>query len=234
MTWLPTPGADPEPSTALHPSVNQARQYASVEQLVRTQLSKALGGPRGIVEAAIPTIGFTATWMISHDLRVALIVSAGLALTALFARLVQQQTVKFVLNALVGIAVGSVFALRSGNASDYYLPGILYNAGYAVVMVLTIVVRWPIVGFMVGSVTGDPIGWHADRGVVRLCSQLTWLLALPCVLRVVVQYPLWQSDHLGWLGTSKIVMGWPLQVAALAAMLGVLGRNHTPLEPSGT
>jgi hypothetical protein len=28
----------------------------------------------------------------------------------------------------------------------------------------------------------------------------------------------------------KIAMGWPLQLAGLAAMSWLLGRNHTPLE----
>ena len=41
---------------------------------------------------------------------------------------------------------------------------------------------WPLVGFMVGSVTGDPTAWHADKQVVRLCAQLTWLLALSMAL----------------------------------------------------
>jgi len=40
---------------------------------------------------------------------------------------------------------------------------------------------------------------------------------------------LWAGDHVGWLGTSKIVLGWPLQLASLGAMVWVLARNHTPL-----
>ena len=32
---------------------------ATVEQVVRAQLSKALGGRRGMLEAAVPTIAFT-------------------------------------------------------------------------------------------------------------------------------------------------------------------------------
>ncbi|NUS09040.1 MAG: DUF3159 domain-containing protein, partial [Nonomuraea sp.] len=32
-------------------------------------------------------------------------------------------------------------------------------------------------------------------------------------------------------GFAKIVMGWPLQVAALAAMLWLLGRGRTPIKP---
>ena len=37
--------------------------------------------------------------------------------------------------------------------------------------------RWPLVGFMVGSVAGDPTEWHRDPQVVRLCRNLTWMLA---------------------------------------------------------
>lgn len=107
-------------------------------------------------------------------------------------------------------------------------------------MSLTVVIGWPIVGFVVGSVAGDPTAWHQEPKVVRLCSRLTWLLALPCAVRVVVQGPIYLAGRNGWwstdsavaaLGVAKLAMGWPLQVAALAAMVWLLARNHTPIEP---
>jgi hypothetical protein len=225
----------------------------TVEALVRRQLSEALGGRRGMAEAAVPTLTFTVVWLLSRHLEVALGASVGVALVELAARLVQRQTVKFCVNALVGIAIGWFFvhlaASRGGSADDqalaYFLPGLLYNSGYAVVMGLTCVTGWPLVGFMIGSVTGDPTAWHSDRQVVRLCSRLTWLLVLPCVVRAVVQWPIWVAGHSGSLsadtavaalGVLKIAMGWPLQLAGLGAMSWLLGRNHTPLQsdqPSG-
>lgn len=208
--------------------------HDTVEQLVRSQLSTALGGRRGVVESAIPTIVFTLSWLISHELKTSLIVGVGSAVVLLAARLIQRSNPQFVLNALVGIGIAALFASRSGEAKDVFLPGILYNGGYAVVMVFTILIGWPIVGFMVGSVTGDPTAWHADKAMVTLCSRLTWLLALPCVLRVLVQYPLWAGDHVALLATSKIILGWPLQVASFAAMAYVLGRDKTPLEPAAS
>jgi hypothetical protein len=33
------------------------------------------------------------------------------------------------------------------------------------------------------------------------------------------------------LGFSKILMGWPLQLAALAGMVWLLARNRTPVVP---
>lgn len=201
----------------------------TVEQVVRHQLSKALGGVRGMAEAAVPTITFTVTYVAVDRVRLALVLGIVFALVLLLVRLVQRQTPQFVINSLVGIAIAAVFVLRSGDARDAFLPGILYNGAYAVVLVGTILIGWPLLGFIIGGVTGDPTGWHRDRQVVRLCGRLTWLLAIPCVLRVVVQYPLWAGDLVGWLGTAKVAMGWPLQVAAFAAMAYLLGRNHTPV-----
>jgi len=205
--------------------------YATVEQLVRAQLSAALGGKRGMVEGAVPTIAFTVTWITSNDLRLSLVLGAGLAVALLAVRVAQRQTPQFVLNSLVGIGIAAVFALRSGEAQDAFLPGIIYNAGYAAVLVASVLARWPLVGFLIGSVTGDPTGWRADPGLVRLCSRLTLVLAAPCVLRVAVQYPLWLGgeDMVGWLGAAKVGLGWPLQVAVLAAMVWLLSRNSTPL-----
>ncbi|HEU5039143.1 MAG TPA: DUF3159 domain-containing protein [Nocardioides sp.] len=218
----------------------------TVEAVVRAQISRALGGRRGMIEAAVPTIVFTVVWLTTKELRYALVSSIAIAVTLLVARLVQRTTVQFCLNALFGIGIGWVFvtisARQGGSADDqalaYFLPGILYNAGYTVVLSLTCLIGWPLVGFMVGSVTGDPTAWHQDRQVVRLCTILTWLLAVPCLFRVVAQAPIWLAAHAGTmeadravalLGVLKIAMGWPLQLAALAAMAWVLSRNKTPV-----
>jgi len=227
--------------------VSEAASTQTVEQVVRSQLSTALGGVRGMLEAAVPTLVFTALWLTARDLRLALVCSVGAALVLLVVRLVQRSSVQFVVNALVGIGIGALFvtlSARSGGTEDeqalaYFLPGLIYNAGYAVLMALSCVTRWPLVGFMVGSVTGDPTAWRSDPQVVRLCTRLTWLLVLPCLARVLLQGPLWLGADGGALpaepviaalGVMKVVLGWPLQVAALAAMAWVLGRNATPVE----
>ncbi|RSM97688.1 DUF3159 domain-containing protein [Nonomuraea sp. WAC 01424] len=202
---------------------------------MRAQLAKAFGGVRGIIEAAVPTIAFTVSWIATEELKLSLIVSVSLSVVLLLARVLQRSTPQFVINSLIGIAIGAFFASRTGNAKDYFLPGILWNGAYSVGMLLSIVTRWPVVGFLIGSVTNDPVGWHKDPGVVRLCTRLTWLLMVPCVVRVAVQGPVYLfgggDQAVAALGFAKIVMGWPLQVAALAAMLSLLGRGRTPIKP---
>lgn len=216
------------------PSVDESQsgdtRHVTVEALVRAQLSKALGGKRGMLEGAVPTLGFTASWISFHDLRLSLLVSGGLAAAALLVRLAQRSNVQFVVNAIIGIAIAAIFALRSGRAEDAFLPGLIYNAAYAVLLGVSALIRWPLVGFMIGSVTGEPTEWRKDKELLNLCTKLTWLLAAPCVVRVLVQYPLYEAGQAAWLGVAKIAMGWPLQLATLAAMAWLLSRNSTPIS----
>jgi len=218
----------------------------TVEHLVRAKLAEALGGRRGIIESAVPTLAFTLAYVTTHDLRLALTLSIAITVGLLIVRLIQRSSVQFVLNALFGIGIGAFFVYRSaqggGDEGDqalaYFLPGILYNAGYSAVMVLSVIAGWPLVGFMVGSVTGDPTGWRADPAMRKLCARLTWLLAAPCVLRVLVQGPIYLGGKqalmpddvaVATLGAAKLALGWPLQVAAFAAMAWLLSRNKTPV-----
>lgn len=219
----------------------------TAEEFVRSHLARALGGQRGMIEAGVPTAAFTATFLLTHDLVAAIGAGAALTVLGLVIRLLQRSTVQFVLNAGVGIVIGAYFAYRSarhgGSVDDqalaYFLPGVLFNIAYAVGMLFTVAIRWPLVGFMIGGVLGDPVGWRSRRGLVVVCNRLTLCLAVPCVLRAAVQGPLYLAGHQHWistdaavsaLGVAKLAMGWPLQVAAFVGMAMLLGRSRTPLE----
>jgi hypothetical protein len=210
--------------------VRETADFDTVEALVRSKLAEAFGGGRGIVESAVPTIAFTLTYVTTRELKLALSISIGLTVLLLLVRLVQRSNPQFVINALVGIGIAAMFASRSGDARDVFLPGIIYNAAYAAVFAFSILIKWPVFGFMIGALVGDLTAWHSDRAMRRLCSNLTWMFVLPCVIRVLVQYPLWLGDQVALLGTMKVVMGWPLQIASLVGMGWILARNSTPLE----
>jgi hypothetical protein len=221
----------------------------TVEAVVRRQLSRALGGRRGMVEAASPTIIFTVTYVSTKNLALAIGLSLGVALVLLGLRLLHRTSVQYVVNALVGIGVGCFFVWLGGrNGGDesqqalaYFVPGILYNTVYGLLMLLSILVRWPAVGLMVGAVSDQPTAWHRDRQVVRLCSQLTWVLVVPCAVRVAVQAPIYlggrsaddADPYITALGVAKVAMGWPLQIAALGVMVWLLARDRTPVSDRG-
>lgn len=217
----------------------------TVEALVRHQLSTALGGRRGMVEAAVPGIVFTILWLTTRELQAALVASLVVAGVALVLRLIQRSSTQFVLNAIFGIGIGWVFVRwaesSGGSESDqalaFFLPGILISLGYTIVLGFTCLVGWPMLGFMLGSVAGDATAWHEDKQVVRLCSRLTWVMLLPGAIGVLIQGPIWLLGHRDVIDPDRAVvlililrtgLGWVLRIGSWGAMIWLLARNATP------
>lgn len=204
----------------------------TVEEVVRHRLVEVVGGWRGSLEAAVPTIAFVVVWTVTRDLRTSLLVASIGVLAALGLRLLQRQTPRYALGALVAVGVAAFFALRSGRAEDAFLPGIASNAALLVASVFSVLIRWPMLGFIVGAAhPEDPLSWRRHRGIVRLCQRLTLVLSALYGVRVVVMLPLYLAGQVTWLGVAKVALGWPLYLLALAAMGAVLLRGRTPLEP---
>jgi hypothetical protein len=216
----PVRGAEEEP------------QFRYVEEFVRYELGNSLGGARGMVESALPFVAFTIAWVIGRQLYSAIVAALGTALVLGTIRLLQRQSLKYVVQAVIPTAIAVLIAMRTGRAQDVFLPGILYNGALAVLSLLTIAVRRPLVGFIIGAAVGEPMSWVRDRGLVKMTSKLTLVLAVPYITRFVIQMPLFLAGHVVLLGVAKVLLGWPLLIAALTVMGLMLSKGKTPMEDS--
>ncbi|GAB3084073.1 DUF3159 domain-containing protein [Pedococcus soli] len=211
---------------------------ATVEEVIRQRLSKALGGWRGSLETALPTVAFVVVWTATKDVRTAVIAAAAVIVVLAVVRLAQRQSLQFVGSAALATAIAAFFALRSGRAQDAFLPGILTSAAWGVAALVSVVSRWPLVGFMVGAgdprAAEDPFSWHRDRGLVRVCQRLTMVLVVMYAVRVAIMLPLYFAGEVAWLGVAKVALGWPLWLAGLAVMGLMLVRGQTPQDLEGS
>ncbi|HEY5822179.1 MAG TPA: DUF3159 domain-containing protein, partial [Propionibacteriaceae bacterium] len=183
-------------------------------------------------EAAIPFVAFTIAWVVGRQLYPALAAAVGAALVLAAIRLIQRQSLKYVAQAVIPTAIAALVATRTGRAEDIFLPGILYNGGLAVLSLLTIVIRRPLVGFIIGAAINDPTGWIKDKGLVKMSMKLTAVLAVPYVLRFVIQLPLFLAGAVIPLAVAKVALGWPLLLAALFVIGLLLSKGKTPIEGS--
>src|SRR5688572_8960961 len=180
------------------------------------QLADQLGGWRGLVESSIPVTVFVIANIIA-DLRPAIIVSVASGLLIAVFRLSRRQSVRHAVNGLFGIFIGAAIAWRSGDARDFYLPGIIISAGYVLAMVVSITVRWPLVGW-IWSVVLDKgsTRWREDPVLLRTFGWLTALWAVVYALKVGVQSGLYLANQDEWLGIARIALGWPPYALLLA------------------
>lgn len=214
------------------------RRYTSVEELLKDKLTESIGGWRGAVESAVPTLLFALVWSVRRDLGASLVAAASAALVFLVVRLVQRQDVRFIVYAAAGVGISAFFALRSGRAEDAFLPGMLQNAALLVLLVVTNLARWPLLGFVVGVAEPEvfaenPTWWRRHRGIVTVACRLAWVLVALNVVRLGVMVPLYLAEQVGALAVAKVALGWPAYLVALTAMGAILVRGRTPIDETG-
>lgn len=204
----------------------------TVEQVIRQRISDALGGWYGSLETALPTVAFVITWLVVGEVRPALIGAAAIIAVLGVVRAVVGGSWRFLLSAVFATALAAFFALRSGQAQDAFLPGIITSAAYGVGALVSIIARWPLLGFIVAIGDPDyaerPTAWRRDEGLVRVCSRLTWVLVALFAVRVAIMLPLYLAGQVAWLGVARIGLGWPAYLLAVVVMGWMLavGRTH--------
>lgn len=169
----------------------------------------AVGGVRGLVESIAPGLVFVVVFLITRELLPALVASSALAVLAVVGRLVQRTPLTQAFSGLLGVAISVVWAWQTGEAANFFQWGLWVNAAYLVGTVLSILVRWPLVGAIVALIRGEWEGWRSSP-MYRRYVMATWLWAGLFAARLAVQVPLLLDDAVGWLGTAKLLMGVPL------------------------
>lgn len=178
----------------------------------RFRASNALG-PGAFLDAGLPLVLFTAVYTIG-DRDLTLAIWAALAAGGLLGviRLVRRDPLQNVVAGFLGLGIAVFLAARTGRAEDVFLPGLLINVGYGLAYLVSILVRWPLLGILVGLVTGQGMSWRSDPALLRAYSRASALWVGLFGLRLAVQVPLYLAgeEQLGWLATARLAMGWPL------------------------
>lgn len=211
------------------------RRYETVEDLLRDKLSEAIGGWRGAVESALPTLVFVVTWSVRRDLKLALLGAVACVVLLLAVRLVQRQGARFIIYAAIGVAISAFFALRSGRAEDAFLPGMVQNGVLLLLLLITNLIRWPVFGFIVAVAepdvfNEDPTWWRKHPGIVTVAARLAWVLIALNLVRLTIMVPLYLAEQVTALGVAKIALGWPLYLCAVTVMGAILVRGRTPID----
>ena len=193
----------------------------------------AVGGVRGLVETTVPGIIFLVVYTVTKDVGLSVVAPLGVALGCLAVRLAQRIDVLPVLGGLLGIAASALWAWRTGRASDYFTLGLMTNAAYLAGLLLSLAVRWPALGLLIGFARGDATGWRSGgsddrRATRRRYAVITWMWAGLFAARLAVQTPLYYTDATEALAVVRLIMGPPVY-ALLAWFTWLLVRGLPPV-----
>lgn len=192
----------------------------------RSTLGSLLHTWGGFLDAGLPSLVFVCIYTFGgRNLRLSLLIAVGMAAVLAVIRLLRRDRLGSVLAGLVGMVLSAVIAYRSGEARNVYLLGLLTNAGFLVLYAGSVVVRWPIIGALIGLIRQDGNAWRREPRLLRGFSRATLLWAAMFALRLCVQVPLYLTDHVAALGTLRVLLGWPLTLGVLIATFVVLRQS---------
>ncbi|WP_370945026.1 DUF3159 domain-containing protein [Amycolatopsis sp. cg5] len=192
----------------------------------RESLAEILGGRQGAIDASVPPAAFVVGWLAAGQ---SIAWGAGAAIGVAVAlgafRVARGGKARAVVVSLAMVVAAALIALHTGRAEDFFLIQLLSNVASALLWAASIVVRWPLLGVIVGLVLGQKTKWRKDPVLLRAYSRASWVwVFLQYTLRVAVYGALWWSGQVVALGVARTVLSWPLVALTVATSGWVLYR----------
>ena len=181
----------------------------------KAKVVTALGGRKGIIDSTIPSLIFLLAYNVTHNLRVCLIVSIVVAALLTIWRLLKRDTLVHSISGFIGVAFCGWFAWKTGAAKDYYAPSLWKNSGFALVYLVSNLIKWPVIGVLLGPILGENFNWRKDPKRLSAYRKATWIWFALFAIRLAIQYPLFKANQLNALGIANIFLGFPLYLATL-------------------
>jgi uncharacterized protein DUF3159 len=207
----------PEHAITAHPDKGT---LAGSEPRTPTLLEQ-LGGVGGLVSSVVPAVVFVAVNPFA-GLQPAIWASLGAAVVVGVWRLVCREPLQPAVSGILGVAVCAFIAYHTGQARGFFLYGIWYSLLAGVTLMVSVVVRRPLVGVLWSVLNGSGFGWRADRRARFGFDVATMVWAVFLLARFGVQHYLYELRQEEWLGVARLAMGLPLTaVAALVTLWAV-------------
>ena len=204
----------------------------------RLLLERAIGGWQGVIDSGLPTVVFVVTFLATGSdpaaLRYPLLAAVAVGVLILVWRLIRRQRVQQVVAGFVGLAISAWFTSRTGRAEDYFVRGLLTNAAYLLAFAVSLAVRWPLMGVVMGVLTGEGTRWRHDATLRRTYTAATWIWVGLFAARLCVQVPLYLAKNVAALGFVNLLMGWPLFLGAAYLTYRLLAPVYRARRAAGT
>ncbi|WNV81939.1 DUF3159 domain-containing protein [Umezawaea sp. Da 62-37] len=189
-------------------------------------LAELLGGRGGALDASLPPVAFVLGWLVAGQSVVVgawAAVLCGVLIGAV--RMVRGERPRAAVVSVAMVVIAALVALHTGRAEDFFLVQLLSNVASALMWAASIVIRWPLLGVVVGVVIGQKTRWRKDPDLLRAYGVASWAWVGQYVVRVLVFGALYLAGQVVALGVARAVLTWPLQALCLAVSWWLLRRS---------
>ena len=176
----------------------------------------SIGGVRGMVESILPSLVFLVVFLLSEDVLLSALIPVGVAVLFIIIRVATKLPISPAVTGAVGVGITAALAIITGRAENNFVVGILTNAAYLLAMLVSLVLRRPLIGVIVGLLMGErAANWRQEPRRYRVLTLVTWVWVALFGIRLVVEVPLYLVGNVAGLAVAKLILGVPLYAVVL-------------------
>jgi Protein of unknown function (DUF3159) len=123
-----------------------------------------LGGWRGMLDATLPTLAFIVANS-AAGLRTGIWAALGAAVLIFVFRLVRRESVQQAFSGLFAVAIAVAIAANTGEARDFFVLGIIRNAAIGLVLLGSVALRRPLIGYLAEFLAPSHLGGMAAQSL---------------------------------------------------------------------
>nr|WP_042188831.1 DUF3159 domain-containing protein [Kibdelosporangium sp. MJ126-NF4]CEL18484.1 PROBABLE CONSERVED INTEGRAL MEMBRANE ALANINE AND LEUCINE RICH PROTEIN [Kibdelosporangium sp. MJ126-NF4]CTQ97968.1 PROBABLE CONSERVED INTEGRAL MEMBRANE ALANINE AND LEUCINE RICH PROTEIN [Kibdelosporangium sp. MJ126-NF4] len=172
-------------------------------------LFSALGGWRTVAEGIASRALFVITYLLTEQVLVSALVAVGGVLVVAVIRVCTDGKYWQASVGLVMVGVSALLAGSTGQGVDFYLIGVLMGLGAGTAVLVSMLVRWPVVGLAVGAVRGERGTWRSDRVRLRRYQLCSAVFLVKFAVATAVQLPLYLAGEVVVLGIASTLLNTP-------------------------
>lgn len=229
----PDPDSSASDRTAVEPALTGGGSSPESDLPTKERLPtiwEQMGGPMGMFDSGLPVVVFIVAnaigglgWGIGAALAAAVVIA--------ILRIIRKRPVTQAIAGVFGVGIAAYIAYRTDSAKGYFLLGIWSYLLYGGALLISMLVRWPLIGVIWEGINGRGTAWRKDRKLVRRYDYATFVWVVVFAARYLVQNYLYDSDQVGWLAAVRLLMGYPVFILAIVISVWIVAGGSAVKVP---
>lgn len=188
----------------------------------------AMGGWRTVAEIFASRVLFLVSYILTGRVLFSALVAVGGVLVFAVFRIWADRKYWQATGGLFMVGLSALLAGSTGQGVDFYLTDILRNVLVAVVLLVSMLVRWPAVGLLVGAARGEKLTWRRDRVQRRRYQACTAVFLAKYALAPLVLLPFYLAGQVVALGITAALVGTPAVAVCVYFCWRILRTREEP------
>lgn len=220
MSAVPPADGTPEPTfnDAFEAAVKKSSlgKVSAADAPTGAAILSAIGGVRGLIESIVPSFVFLVVFLITRDVWLSALIPLAIAILFIVIRVVMKAPVTPAVTGAVGVGITAFLAIVTNRAENNFIPGILLNCVFLLAMLVSLIVRRPLIGVFVAVLLGEEAAnWRSVPRERRFLTLATWFWVGLFAIRLAVEVPLYLAQNAAALAVAKLILGVPLYAVVL-------------------